>query len=132
MAINKLNKNVNAVQDYDDVVAVVHGYVQGLKSGSVDELRKSFHADATMYGFGPDAALLGGSIDNLYSFVEHYGKAESIAVRLDVLDMTPTTAVVRVTMENDAAGGDYTDYHSLIKIDGEWTIVAKVFHLYDH
>ncbi len=46
------------------------------------------------------------------------------------LDMTPTTAVVRVTMENDAPGGDYTDYHTLIKIDGTWKIVAKLFHEY--
>ena len=83
-----------------------------------------------MYGHGPDG-LLGGSIDNLYSFVEHYGKAPDIAVRLDVLDMTPTTAVVKVTMEQDAAGADYTDYHSLIKIDGQWKVVAKLFHLYD-
>jgi len=45
--------------------------------------------------------------------------------------MTPTTAVVRVTMENDAAGADYTDYHSLITSDGNWTVVAKLFHLYD-
>src|SRR3954451_9720393 len=85
MAISRINKNVNAVQDYEDVIAVVDGYVQGLKQGSVDQLRSSFHADGIMYGHGPDG-LLGGSIDNLYTFVEHYGKAPDIAVRLDVLD----------------------------------------------
>ena len=130
MAISRINKNVNAVQDYEDVIAVVDGYIRGLKHGSVDQLRESFHADGIMYGHGPDG-LLGGSIDNLYTFVEHYGKAPDIAVRLDVLDMTPTTAVVKVTMEKDAAGADYTDYHSLIKIDGQWKVVAKLFHLYD-
>jgi hypothetical protein len=130
MAISRVNKNVNAVQDFEDVIAVVDGYIQGLKHGSVDQLRESFHADGIMYGHGPDG-LLGGSIDNLYTFVEHYGKAPDIAVRLDVLDMTPTTAVVKVTMEKDAAGADYTDYHSLIKIDGQWKVVAKLFHLYD-
>lgn len=130
MAISRINKNVNAVQDYEDVIAVVDGYIQGLKHGSVDQLRGSFHADGIMYGHGPDG-MLGGSIDNLYSFVEHYGKAPDIAVRLDVLDMTPTTAVVKVTMEKDAAGADYTDYHSPIKIDGQWKVVAKLFHLYD-
>ena len=30
---------------------------------------------------------------------------------------------------NDAAGGDFTDYHSLIKIDGKRKVVAKLFHL---
>jgi hypothetical protein len=131
MAINKVNRNVNTVQDYDDVVTVVDGYVQGLKAGSNDQLRKSFHDDAIMYGFAPDGSLLGGTIRNLYSFVDQYGKAPEIATRLDVLDITPTTAVVKVTMEKDAAGGDYTDYHSLIKIDGQWKVVAKLFHLYE-
>jgi len=73
MAISRINKNVNAVQDYEDVIAVVDGYIQGLKHGSVDQLRESFHADGIMYGHGP-YGLLGGSIDNLYTFVEHYGK----------------------------------------------------------
>ena len=45
--------------------------------------------------------------------------------------VTPTTAVVRVDMEKDAAGADYTDFHTLINIDGKWQIVAKVFHMYE-
>ena len=109
MAISRINKNVNAVQDYEDVIAVVDGYIQGLKHGSVDQLRESFHADGIMYGHGPDG-LLGGSIDNLYTFVEHYGKAPDIAVRLDVLDMTPTTAVVQ---GDDGAGRRRRRLHRL-------------------
>ena len=124
------NKNINSVQDYDDVISVVGGYVNGLKSGSVAELKKTFHDNAVMYGFTSEK-LLGGSINNLYTYVEARGKAENIKTRLDVLPMTPTTAVVRVEMENDAAGGDFTDYHSLIKIDGKWKVVAKLFHLYE-
>lgn len=124
------NKNTNAVADYDAVVAVVGGYVEGLRTGEIAQLKKTFHKDAIMYGFSPDG-LLEGTIDNLYTFVEKYGSAKDIKVWLDVLHMTPTTAVVRVTMENDAAGCDYTDYHSLIKIDGQWKVIAKLFHLYD-
>ncbi|NKL21217.1 nuclear transport factor 2 family protein [Rhizobium leguminosarum] len=124
------NKNTNTTADYDAVVAVVGGYVEGLKTGDIAQLKKTFHENAIMYGFSPDG-LLEGTIKNLYTFVEQYGTAPNIATRLDVLDITPTTAVVRVTMENDAAGCDYTDYHSLIKIDGTWKVIAKLFHLYD-
>lgn len=124
------NKNTNTSADYDAVVATVQGYVEGLKTGEIAQLKKTFHENAIMYGFSPDG-LLEGSINNLYTFVEQYGTAPNIATHLDVLDITPTTAVVRVTMENDAAGCDYTDYHSLIKIDGTWKVIAKLFHLYD-
>jgi hypothetical protein len=43
-----------------------------------------------------------------------------------VLAIKPTTAVVRVDMERDVIGGDYTDFHTLIKLNGTWHIIAKV------
>jgi hypothetical protein len=54
-----------------------------------------------------------------------------IKTHIDVLAITPTTAVVRVDMEKDAIGADYTDFHTLIKMDGNWRIIAKVYHMYE-
>jgi len=123
------NQNINAVQDYEDVLSAMEGYVQGLKTGNVDQLKKTFHQDAIMYGhLGND--LSQGSIDNLYTYVEKFGAAPNIKTNLTVLHKTPTTAIVRIEMEHDAADEDFTDYHSLIKINGEWKVVAKLFHLY--
>jgi hypothetical protein len=48
-----------------------------------------------------------------------------------VLAITPTTAMMRVDMENEAIGADYTDFHTLIKLDGTWHIIAKVYHMYE-
>jgi hypothetical protein len=70
-------------------------------------------------------------IKNLYDFVEKNGTAPDIKTQIDILAITPTTAVVRVDMEKDAIGADYTDFHTLIKIDGTWRIIAKVYHMYD-
>ncbi len=53
------------------------------------------------------------------------------STRLDVLAITPTTAVVRVNMEGDAIGADYTDFHTLIKLGDTWRIVAKVYRMYE-
>jgi len=123
------NQNINTVQDYEDVLTAMQGYVNGLKTGNVAELKKTFHQDAIMYGhLGDD--LSQGSIDNLYTYVEKFGAAPNIRTNLTVLHKTPTTAIVRIEMEHDAADEDFTDYHSLIKINGEWKVVAKLFHLY--
>lgn len=46
---------------------------------------------------------------------------------VDVLEVTGTAATVRVVLEN-WHGMSFTDYHSLVKIDGKWQIVSKVFH----
>ncbi|KQX00860.1 nuclear transport factor 2 family protein [Flavobacterium sp. Root420] len=124
-----VNQNINTVQDYEDVLAAMEGYVHGLKTGSVAELKKTFHQDAVMYGYlGNDFSQ--GSIDNLYTYVKKFGAAPNIETNLTVLHKTPTTAIVRIEMEHDAAGEDFTDYHSLIKINGEWKVVSKLFHLY--
>ena len=49
--------------------------------------------------------------------------------RIDVLSIEGTAATVRVVLE-DWHGIAFTDFHNLLKIDGEWKIVAKVFHQY--
>jgi len=123
------NKNSNTVQDYEDVLAIVAGYVDGLKTSNIEQLKKAFHQDAVMYGH-LEHDLSQGSIENLYAYVQEFGAAPNIQTNLTVLHKTSTTAVVRVEMEHDAADEDFTDYHSLIKINGEWKIVAKLFHLY--
>ncbi len=127
-----MTKNTKTVptQDYADAVATVTKYVEGLRLGSVEGVAEAFHKDAVMYGF-TNSELLGGPIKNLYDFVKKNGKAPDITTRLDVLAITPTTAVVRVDMEKDAIGADYTDFHTLIKLDGTWKVIAKVYHQFE-
>lgn len=127
-----MSKNIKVVstQDYADVIATVTRYVDGLRIGSVEGVAAAFSDEATMYGF-TNGERLGGPIANLYEFVESNGSAPEIAVHLDVLGITPTTAVVKVDMEKDAIGADYTDFHTLLKENGTWKVIAKVYHQYD-
>ncbi len=127
-----MSKNIKAVptSEYDAVIAVAQKYVDGLRVGSADGVAEAFHKDAVMYGF-TNGELLGGPIANLFDFIEKNGKAPDISTRLDVLAITPTTAVVRVDMEKDAIGADYNDYLTLIRIDGVWKVIAKVYHQFE-
>lgn len=127
-----MSKNIKAVatDDYTAVIETTHKYVEGLRTGSVATIEQAFHKEAVMYGF-TNGQLLGGPISNLYRFVETNGTAPDINTRLDVLAITPTTAVVRVDMEKDAIGADYNDYLTLIKIDGAWKVIAKVYHQFE-
>jgi hypothetical protein len=127
-----MSKNIKAVptQDYEDVITTASKYVEGLRVGSAQGVAQAFHKDAVMYGF-TNGELLGGPIKNLYDFVEKNGKAPAIKTRLDVLAITPTTAVVRVDMENDSIGADYNDFLTLIKLNGAWKVIAKVYHQFE-
>jgi hypothetical protein len=127
-----MSKNIKAVptSEYNAVIATANLYVEGLRVGSAEGVAQAFHKDAVMYGF-TNGELLGGPIKNLFDFVQKNGKAPDITTRLDVLAITPTTAVVRVDMEKDAIGADYNDYLTLIKIDGSWKVIAKVYHQFE-
>lgn len=127
-----MSKNIKSVatRDYDAVIAVAQTYVDGLRIGSAEGVADAFHQDAVMYGF-TNGELMGGPIGNLFDFVKQHGKAPEITTRLDVLAITPTTAVVRVDMEKDAIGANYNDYLTLLNIKGDWKVIAKVFHQFE-
>lgn len=56
-----------------------------------------------------DDKLIGGQIRSLHDFVDQSGSAPQMKARIDV---TPSTAIVRVDLEKDATGTDYTDDHA--------------------
>jgi hypothetical protein len=118
--------------EYDAVIEAANKYTQGLRAGSPDIVSQAFHKNAIMYGFisPPKPDMLAGPIDNLYTFIRDNGSAPAINTRNDILAITQTTAVVRIDMEGDASGADYTDFLTLIKVDGKWQAIAKVFHKY--
>lgn len=119
--------------EFEAVIGAANKYVDGLRAGSPDKVAEAFHKDAIMYGFisPPKPDMLAGPISNLYTFVKETGPASKIKTRNDVLAITQTTAVVRIDMEGDAAGADYTDFLTLIKFDDRWQVIAKVFHKYE-
>jgi len=54
-----------------------------------------------------------------------------VVSHVTILDKTTTIATVRNEVEANATGDNFTEYHSLIKVDNEWKIMSKLFHKYD-
>ncbi|MDW7615214.1 nuclear transport factor 2 family protein [Peribacillus sp. SIMBA_075] len=118
------------VKDYDEITAVVNKYIEGLITGNKEVAKQAFHKDATMYGYNTTDGFLGGSIQNLWGFMDKAGPAKNLKSRVDILDVEGTIASVRISLENDAYGESYTDFQQLLKLDGEWIIISKLFHLH--
>ena len=114
------------VSDYEAVVATVSKYTDGCKEGKSQIMKPAFKENALMYGY-LNGDYFNGSIEALYGAVDALGPAPESMVRIDVLAIEGTAATVRVTLEN-WHGLAFTDFHNLIKEDGQWKIVAKVFH----
>lgn len=116
------------VSDYEAVINVVSKYTEGCKAGKSEIMKPAFTENALMYGY-LNGQLYDGSIEALYGAVDQFGPAPESKTRIDVLAIEGTAAAVRVVLE-DWHGIAFTDFHNLLKVDGEWKIVAKVFHQY--
>ena len=120
--------NNTSVKDYQDILATVQKYVDGCNEGKSEVMKPAFDAGAVMYSVNADGSVAAqGSINNLYAVVDQLGADKNGKAHMNVVDSTPTTAIVRVTIEN-WHGLSFVDHHSLVKMNGTWKIVAKIYH----
>lgn len=104
-------------------------YIEGLRTGDVDLLQKAFHPEAIMTGYlGPDPMVI--PIQGLYDLVsDNEAPADGdapFAAAIQSVDVTGSTATAVVT-EQGYLGHDFQDSFQLLKLDGRWQIMAKLF-----
>ncbi len=119
---------VSNVTEHDAIAKVVQHYIDGAKSGRGDDMRPAFHKDATIFGYA-GADLFAGPIQQLFSWNDENGAATELQAKFAGIDVIGTIATVRLELDN-WTGHRYTDLFTLLKVDGEWKIMNKVFHLH--
>lgn len=114
--------------DIRQIEAVMKTYVEGGRTGSVDTLRPIFHELATICGYvGPD--LFAQPIEQFYDWHQENGPAADLEAGDIQIDIEGTAATVRIELDN-WKGHRFTDFFTLVKIEGQWQILSKVFHLH--
>ncbi len=123
-----MNNVITAENDQDVIAKVIQHYIDGARSGNGDDMKPAFHEDATVFGYvGPD--LFAGPIQNLFAWNDDNGPATELEDRIASIDVTGTVATVRLELEN-WTGFRFTDLFTLLKVDGDWKIMNKVFHVH--
>ncbi len=116
------------VSEHDLIAEVIQHYIEGAKSGQGDDMKPAFHKDATVFGY-VGADLFAGPIQQLFAWNDENGPATELEARVAGIDVIGTVATVRLELDN-WTGQRFTDLFTLLKIDGEWKIMNKVFHLH--
>ncbi len=116
------------VSEYDVIANVVQQYIDGAKSGRGDDMKPAFHKDATIFGYVGDD-LFAGPIQKLFDWNDENGPATELQARIASIDLIDTVATVRLELDN-WIGARFTDLFTLLKVDGKWKIMNKVFHLH--
>lgn len=123
-----MSDTTTIVNEYDAIAKTVQYYLDGAKSGRGADMKPAFHQDATMFGY-VGADLLAGPIQHLFDWNDGNGPATGLQARLASIDVTGTVATVRLEIDN-WTGHQFTDLFLLLKVDGQWVIMSKVFHLH--
>jgi len=112
--------------DYEAITKTVQHYIDGAISGKSDEMRLAFHPGATMFGYnGPD--LMAVPIEELFNWHNQNGAAGGLKWHIASIDIEETAASVRLELDN-WTGHRFTDFFTLLKVEGEWKIINKTFH----
>ncbi|MEM7051589.1 MAG: nuclear transport factor 2 family protein [Acidobacteriota bacterium] len=117
-----------AASDADEaaVRAALENYFRGHATGDGAHHRKVFHPRSSLW-WVRDGNLNERSSEEYIS--RHKGEAPEDEAdrkrRIVFVDVTGEAAVAKI--ELDYPGVLITDYMSLLKIDGEWRIISKIF-----
>jgi hypothetical protein len=123
-----MSKTTTSFSEYEAIARTVQHYIDGGRSGRSDEMKLAFHANATIFGYVGDE-LLAGPIEQLFDWNDHNGPASELQARITSIDIFETVAAVRLELDN-WSGHRFTDLFTLLKVEGEWKIINKVFHLH--
>jgi len=117
--------------EQDGIRQSINFYIDGLREGSVETLKQAFHSEATMCGYLGETLMV-VPIQGLYDFVASHDapakSGEPFRASVAAIEVAGSVASAQVT-EKSYQGFDFTTFFQLLKIDGRWWIVGKVFNI---
>ncbi|PSH70111.1 hypothetical protein CU102_03155 [Phyllobacterium brassicacearum] len=116
------------VHEYNAIVEVLNKYNEGGAKADSAIMKPAFSEQATIFGIDSDNKLVGGPIQGLFDTIDSTFKpspdAKAAIVRIDIVG---TAASARIDT-NDISGFSFTDFFNLLKVEGNWTVVNKIYH----
>ncbi len=121
MPTGEIDRGVSALEN------VVRDYLDGMIYVDEARLRRAFHPDARIIGHF-QGALEWHDLDQFIGGCRKMGAApanEPYYWEILSADVTGDIALIKLT--DDYVGVRYTDYLTLLHVDGRWRIVNKTF-----
>jgi hypothetical protein len=114
--------------EHGELVAVARDYLDGMFYADESKLRRAFHPQCLLVGHYRGRRFEYDPLDTFVKLVME-GLASAAGTpynaEIDVLEVAFDIAVVKVV--DDWLGERYTDYLTMLKHNGKWSIVNKAF-----
>ncbi len=123
-----MNNTATITNENELIEKTIQFYINGAKSGKGNDMKPAFHADATVFGYiGAD--LFAGPIQGLFDWNDQNGPATELEAKIASIDVVGSVATVRLELDN-WTGNKFTDLFTLLKVEGTWKVMNKVFYLH--
>ena len=119
------------MSDEQQIKETVQTYFDCMYESSAEKTHAAFHPNAKITGYLEDGLheMSVAEFAGLVSSQQPSAKEKGEAARLDIIsiDIAGDTAVTRV--RDDYLGMTFLDTLSLLRVEGQWSIYNKLFHV---
>ncbi|MCY1254209.1 putative lumazine-binding protein [compost metagenome] len=116
------------IKEYEAIKRTLGLYLEGGRQGKSAIMRPAFHANAVMYG-GAGESMQGGPIKALFEYIDGHLPATGLNAYITKIEVQNQVAFARIESDN-WNGARFSDMFLLLKDDGNWKILTKIFHQY--
>lgn len=121
----------HTIEDYQAIEHLLrYYYLEGAKQADSSIMAPAFSPVATMYSVNEENHLSGGAVtETLFPEIDnHFMISQNPKMLVTSIDIVGTAASARVDANGMSDGSiHFTDFFHLLKIDGKWRIVSKIF-----
>ncbi len=110
--------------DFKLVEKTLNYYLTGLVNSDASTLKKAFHPEATMKWIGKEYIAM-NAIEGLTADMK---PGEKLPAKTRVVVMNIAGNAASAQLEIEFSTFTYVDFMHVLKIDGEWKIVSKIYY----
>ncbi|RPG99693.1 MAG: nuclear transport factor 2 family protein [Candidatus Pelagibacter sp. TMED118] len=119
------------MNDQTQIENVVQLYIDSMDESNPDKVRQAFHSSSKVVGY-LHGEFMEMSVNDFAGFVESQQpspieKGENVVYEILSCDIEGATAAIKV--RDKYLGITFVDTLSFIKVDNEWKIYNKLFHV---
>ncbi len=115
----------SSAEDYPAIAQTVNYYLEGGTNNDFEMLKKAFHETATMKYINGDEYVEVNAIAFFEKGMKP-GPPQNSTTRIVSIDASENAAFAKLEIEYPTF--TFVDYMHLLKVDGKWLIVSKIFN----
>ena len=126
MAVKEADTSA-AGDDVGEITDLMNRYFEAVYNGDVEALRDVFHPQNRLAGMRGDEERF-SSLEQFLERVTSRPNQDAFDFQVLSVDQSGRAAVAKISYRYH--GVDFVDYMSVLRLEGSWRIVAKVFDGY--